>query len=362
MRILHVYKTYFPENVTGIPRVIYELSENLADKGVESHVLALYEKGDEAPLMLGSHIVHRAQRDLHIASTSLSLDVFGKFRELVSGADVVHYHFPWPLGDLLYFAHGRKTPAIATYHSDIVKQRRLLALYKPIMHSFLGRMQKIVATSPNYVKTSPVLARFRDNVSVVPIGISKRMPPDSALFEQWRARLGENFFLFVGALRYYKGLTFLIEAARRTGLPVVIAGEGTREGWDAPDNVIFTGGISDSDREALLDLCLAFIFPSHLRSEAFGIALVEAARAGKPMISCEIGTGTSYVNANGETGLTIVPADPNALGEAMRQLACSPEMVRQMGTKAQARYEQLFRAETMAEGYLKLYRQLAGGL
>ncbi|WP_225246636.1 MULTISPECIES: glycosyltransferase [Rhizobium/Agrobacterium group] len=56
------------------------------------------------------------------------------------------------------------------------------------------------------------------------------------------------------------------------------------------------------------------------RSEAFGLALVEAARAGKPMISCEIGTGTSFVNKHGETAYTIPPNDVASLSDAMLSL------------------------------------------
>src|SRR5690606_19545518 len=116
--------------------------------------------------------------------------------------------------------------------------------------------------------------------------------------EAWRERLGGEFFLFVGALRYYKGLKFLVEAARQTGLPVVLAGQGQLEpGLELPANVTLLGAVSEADKAALLALCRAFVFPSHLRSEAFGVALLEAAFAGVAMISCEIGTGTSYVNA-----------------------------------------------------------------
>ena len=170
--------------------------------------------------------------------------------------------------------------------------------------------------------------------------------PPAAETAAWRDRVGSGFFLFVGAGRYYKGLPFLMEAARRTGLPVVVAGGGTEAG-SVPPSVTMLGGVSDAAREALLDLCGAFVFPSHLRSEAFGIALAEAARAGRPMISCEIGTGTSFVNAGGETGLVVPPADPEALAGAMRRLDADPGLRARMGAAARQRFERLFRAETM---------------
>ena len=60
---------------------------------------------------------------------------------------------------------------------------------------------------------------------------------------------------------------------------------------------------------ALLALSYAILFPSHLRSEAFGISLLEGAMFGKPLISSEIGTGTTYINIDGKTGVVVPPSD-----------------------------------------------------
>lgn len=362
LRVLHVYKTYLPDDFTGVARVIHALAEGLAPFGVESHVLSLSRERRERPLRVGSHFAHHAHQDLQLASTGLSLSVISRFHTLVATMDVVHYHFPWPMADALYFICGQSKPALVTYHSDVLRQRYLKRFYRPVMDRFLARVDTIVATSPNYAQTSPVLRQHCSKLSIIPIGITDRIPPAATDLEQWRRRVGEGFFLFVGALRYYKGLPFLIEAAQRTGLPVVVAGTGELAEWvatNAPENVVRVGAVSETDKEALLSLCRAFVFPSHLRSEAFGVALVEAARAGKPMISCEMGSGTSYVNADGQTGITVAPADAQALATAMARLAENPEDAARMGQNARARFEQLFRAEDMCRAYLRLYERLA---
>jgi rhamnosyl/mannosyltransferase len=105
---------------------------------------------------------------------------------------------------------------------------------------------------------------------------------------------------------------------------VVIAGDGAeapaleKQLADAGlKNVRLLGHVSDEDKVCLLRLCRAFVFPSHLRSEAFGMSLVEAAMFGKPMVSCEIGTGTSYINLDGVTGWAVPPEDPDRLRAAM---------------------------------------------
>jgi len=230
-----------------------------------------------------------------------------------------------------------------------------------VMHRFLQRVDRIVATSPNYRDSSPVLQRYRGKVVTIPIGIGAAATVAPAQMAPWRERLGGRFLLFVGALRYYKGLPFLIEAARTTGIPVVLVGSGKMAEEierSRPPNVVMLGELNEADKDALLALCEGFVFPSHLRSEAFGVALLEAARAGKAMISCEIGTGTSYVNVDGETGFTVAPGDAGALAGAMQMLWADPAGAAALGRQARARYQALFTAERMASEYAQLYHTL----
>lgn len=123
-------------------------------------------------------------------------------------------------------------------------------------------------------------------------------------------------------------------------------------------DVDFLGFVKDEDKLALLRLCYGFIFPYHLRSEAFGISLLEAAVHGKPMISCEIGTGTTFVNSANETGLVINPGSPKELREAMQFLLDNPEVATTMGKNAKKRSLELFHANQQAKSYYDLYQQL----
>jgi len=359
MKVLHVFKTYLPDSFTGVERVIWEIAENTRPLGVTSEVLSLTAGDGPKEVAVGNHLSVRARQDVYVASTGLSLSLFGEFRRRSAAADIVHYHFPWPMMDLLQLLVPPRRPTIVTYHSDVVRQQRLLRLYTPLMNRFLSSVDRIVATSPNYLASSPVLQEYRDKTTVIPIGIGNPPTVDAGRRDALRAKVGEGFFLFVGALRYYKGLPVLLEAARLTGLPVVVAGKG--EGLSLLTeaqlpNVKYLGEVDDTDKWGLLDLCRAFLFPSHLRSEAFGVALLEAARAGRAMISCEIGTGTSYINITGETGITIKPNDPEDLASAMQQVMADNEATKAMGQRARARYERLFTATEMAARYAGLYR------
>ena len=295
------------------------------------------------------------------------MSAFLRFRQLAKEADIIHYHFPYPFADLLHFITRVDKPTVLTYHSDIVKQKYLLKLYQPLMNKFLGSVDRIVATSPNYLKSSKVLARFKDKVSVIPIGLDKSTYPtlNKDRLEYWKKKFGDKFFLFVGVMRYYKGLHILIEAARNSDYPIVVVGAGPieKELKDQVEslginNIYFIGFISDEEKVTLFTLSYAILFPSHLRSEAFGISLLEGAMYGKPLISSEIGTCTTYINIDGETGMVVPPSDPGALRKAMDYLWNNPVVAKKMGESAEERYWDLFTADKMAKSYVDLYQSL----
>jgi rhamnosyl/mannosyltransferase len=367
MRVLHFYKTYFPDSVGGVEQVIRQMCVGTGRLGITNQVLSLSRERDPAPLEFEGHTVHRVPLNFEVASNAVSLQAIGRLARMAAEADVVHYHFPWPFMDMAHFLARIDKPTVVTYHSDIVRQKALLKLYQPLKHRFLESVDTIVATSPNYLASSAVLDRYRDKTRVITFGLDKSsyVEPDGARMDHWRARVGPKFFLFVGVLRYYKGLHILLDAVAGTDYPVVIVGAGPIEAELKAHavrlglkNVHFVGAVDDHDKAALLKLSYAVSFPSHLRSEAFGISLLEGAMYGKPMISSEIGTGTTYINVHGETGLVVPPSDHEALRAAMRTLWNDPQMARAMGERAEARYWKLFTSAQMAESYARLYEEL----
>ena len=370
MRVLHFYKTSFPDSMGGVEQVINQIARGATKLGVKTDVLSLTPERLPRTIEIDGYLAHRARLDMQIASTGFSMSAFLRFAQLAKKADVIHYHFPWPFMDVVHFATMVKKPTVVTYHSDIVRQKHLLKIYRPLQWKFLGDMNRIVATSPNYLATSDVLAHYKHKVSVIPIGLDKATypvpSPDKLTY--WRERLSPKFFLFVGIIRYYKGLHILMEAAQGTDYTIVIVGAGpieaklkTQAAQLGLRNIHFLGFLPDADKVALLTLCYGVLFPSHLRSEAFGISLLEGAMYGKPMISSEIGTGTTFINIVDETGLVVPPSDPLAMRQAMRYLWEHPEQAADMGRRAEARYWEHFTADQMVGEYVKLYRKLAGG-
>lgn len=367
MKVLHFYKTYYPESYGGVEQVIFQLASGSAELGIESTVLSLTPNRVERAVEVNGHLSYRCRSNFKIASTDFSLSSFWQFNELVKQADIVHYHFPWPFMDLVHFATRHRKPSVVTYHSDIVKQKILLKLYRPLKNRFLESVDCIVATSPNYRVTSDLLQRHQNKVEVIPIGLDKKLypPANTERTQYWLEKLGKKFFLFVGVLRYYKGLNILLDALALGDLPTVIVGAGPIENelkmkaaLLGLKNITFLGQVSEEDKVAILNLSYGVVFPSHLRSEAFGISLLEGAMYGKPMISSEIGTGTSFVNSDQQTGIVVPPSSPKDLHMAMTYLWNNPEVAMKMGLKALARYEKLFTADKMCQAYADLYRRL----
>ncbi len=136
MRALHVYKTMLPESVGGVETFIDALCRAMQPAGVESTVFALSSRPDSLPTEAAGYKLVWAKQDFYLASTGFSLQAFSMFRRLVAGADIIHYHHPNPFADLLHFTAGVKKPTVLTYHSDIIKQKNLLRLYKPMMRRF----------------------------------------------------------------------------------------------------------------------------------------------------------------------------------------------------------------------------------
>ena len=379
MRVLHVYRTYYPDPPGGLQEAIRQIALATTRKGIENRIFALSINPARSEIVRQEGRVFRSKSWIAPASCDLGgAEEFRMFVGLVKWADVLHYHYPWPFADLLHAVARPKQPAVITYHSDIVRQRRLGQVYRPLMMHTLKSMAAIVATSPMYAQTSPVLSEpiLRERVCVIPLGVDESSYPragDETVLKRLGLGEAEPFFLFIGVLRYYKGLHVLIKAAEPVRAHVVIAGSGPEESKlriqaqaEGAGNILFAGQISVAEKVALLRRCRAVVLPSHLRSEAYGMVLVEAAMFAKPMISCEIGTGTSYVNKDGETGFVVAPGSPPALASAMTRLLSDQALANRLGQKARQRYQQLLSGNALGTAYVDLYRRLArsfiGGL
>jgi len=367
MRILHFYSTYYPDTYGGVEKFISQMIDGGKYYKIEITLLVLSNnvKGISHDLV---NNIYYVESDLNIQGAKFSFKCIKLFKELVTKNDIIHYHFPWPFMDLVHLYLGIKKPSVVTYHSDIIRQKYLYIIYKFIMDKFLNDVSKIVVSSSNYFQSSKVLLKHYHKVEVIPFGLSqnkfknhqKIISNDSIKYCHTN-----KFFLFLGVHRHYKGLFYLIEALKFKEYNIIIAGEGPVS-QDIKNlvlsynlkQIVFVGNVNEYEKEVLYKYCYAFVFPSHLRSESFGFSLLEAAMHGKSMISCEIGTGTSFININKETGLVVPPKNPKAISDALHYLWNNPEENKWMGENAKKRYTKFFTIDKMISSYYQIYNKL----
>ncbi len=361
MRILHIYKDYYPV-LGGIENTIKVLAEGHAASGHEVSVLVCNRDfRSRREMRHGVHVIKPGR-----LTTMASMPMSGRqwIALVARNPDVIHVHAPYPLGEVGVWLLKRRTPFVMTYHSDVVRQQGWLRLYGPLLRRVLKRADRIMPTSPRYVETSRWLNPVADRCTVVPLGVdADRFAPPPTPFT------GPPTLLFVGRLRYYKGLDTLLKAM--VALPAVrlnVVGSGPMaEAWQAlseelglKGRVTFLGEVSDGYLPSLYQQAHLFVLPANARSEAFGMVLLEAMASGLPCVSTEVGTGTSWVVQDGVTGRVVPPRDPGALAEAIAGLLGEPASLRAMGAAARARVETKFTQARMVDRVMDVYRSVLG--
>lgn len=371
MKVLHVYRCYYPDQFGGLQEAIRQIALATQPFGVESRIFTL--SPDPLPEIIDAQEARIIRGRSWLSPLSCDIggpDAYAKFRRLAEWADIIHYQFPWPFADLMHVAAKPQKPALITYQSDIVGKGLAATLCKPLSMKMLASMDCIVATSPQYRDSSPVLSQpgLAGKLRVIPLAISEAAYDKSADFSALnneRFDADQPFVLFIGAFRRYKGLSNLLAAAKWVNGQIVLIGSGQLKSETMAEarrlglnNLIFLGSQSQAAKVAFLRKTKAVVLPSDLRSEAFGMVLVEGLMFGKPLISCDIDTGVNYVNARNETGFTVPANDPRALADAINRLLEDEELNQRMGTAARQRYERYFSGEQMGAAYAATYRQL----
>jgi glycosyltransferase involved in cell wall biosynthesis len=368
MKILHVYKDYYPV-LGGIENHIRLLCSELAkDENIEVKVLVTNTNLRTSIQFLEGVKIIKAGRFVKVASTPLSFSLFWWMKRL--RPDIVHLHFPYPLGELATLFMGNYKKIVLTYHSDIIKQKRLSTLYKPFLRKLFNKVDVIIASNNKYAQSSQVLTQYHHKVEILPYGI------DIGRFEKRNERrvheiqekYGSPLILFVGKFRYYKGLKYLLEASKEVEAKFLLIGGGALHSEleryvvenSLQEKVCFLGEVNNDDLLSYYQASDIFVLPSSHRSEAFGISLLEAMACQLPLISTELGTGTSFVNLHNQTGIVVPPCDHKALSQAINYLLTNKELRIKLGEAGRQRVEGEFSKKLMVERIKCLYCRVLG--
>lgn len=369
MKIVHLYKDYYPPVFGGIEQTVSRLARGQAAAGHNATVLCSAHGGrrDVEETIEGVRVIRCAEW-ARLASAPVCPGMPGRLARLK--ADILHLQYPSPPGEVSYLISGRHVPMVVSYQADITRQVAVLPIYRPVIDAVLDRARLIMAASPQYIEHSEFLRSRRGKCRVVPLGIELEPFEQLESFAAEAARLraaygGGPLVLFVGRFRYYKGLRVLLRAMVNVPATLVLVGGGGEEAelrvlhreLELGDRVRFAGSLDDRGLRAHLAAADVSVLPSINAAEAFGLAMIEAMAAGIPVVSTELGTGTSFVNQHGETGLVVPPSDPTALAAALRMLVADPALRRTMGEAGRRRARALFSTGRMVASVFKVYEE-----
>lgn len=369
-RVLHVYKDYYPPVMGGVEMTINILAEGCRDEFDTTVLVNSGTRHNFEKIINGVRVVFVAESG-RVASAPVSSGFVTALAREAHSADILHFHHPNPTGDLARYIARPSVPSVMTYHSDVVRQKWAMAAYGPLQNWQMKHCEVIMPTSPNYLESSKWLTRHAERCDVVPLGIRTEEFEKTDAIVGRAAEIREQFggaglVLFVGRLRYYKGLQFLLDAAPGIDGKILLAGTGPMEAdlreqvqrIGTGEKVVFLGDISNAEKIACYYAADVFCMPSHLRSEAFGLSQVEAMTCGCPVVSCDIPSGVPYVNQDGVSGLTVPPCDPKALAGAINRILSDEKLKAQLGIGAQNRALSEFTAEKMCERVKAVYRRV----
>ena len=366
MKILQVNKLYYPW-MGGVEMIVQQVAEGLNKKHLDVEVLCVQSKGKRKIEEVKGVKVWRAKSFGIFWGMPISFDFFRLFKKLVKNVDVVDFHHPFPLGDLAILLSKPKK-LVVHYHSDIVRQKILIPFLKPLILSTLRKADIILVSNPNLINSSFYLKRFKNKCRVVPFGVDfKKLEEyyDEQEIKKNKEKYGD-FVFFIGRLNYYKGVNYLIEAMKDINTNLVIAGEGTEEEklkqrvkeLGLERKIFFLPFRDRKQTFNLFQSAKLFVLPSIFHSEAFGIVLIEAMACGTPLISTELGTGTSWVNQDGQTGLVVPPRDIKALNIAIKKIMENKELAQKMSQAGRNRAKEKFDLKTMLVEIEKIYQTI----
>ena len=377
MRVLH-FGRFYNDSFGGLERHVANLLEGLSASIHVANVVANERFGLDV-IELPRYKVYKAPSLGLLASMPVCPTMPALIRTLERDGrfDLYHLHFPDPMSHLALAALPGDRRVVISWHSDIIRQKTLLRLYRPFLDRIINRAAAIIAATPRHFSSSTQLTRSRhpDRFRVVPYGLDYR-PYLAAELDQQAAAIraahgGRRLVFAVGRHVYYKGFEYLIRAMRDVApnALLLLGGTGpltpqyrqlvTELGLD--DRVRLLGRIPDAALPAHYRAADVFCMPSVEPSEAFGLVQLEAMACARPVVGCELNNGATYVNQHGVTGLVVPPRDPVALASALNTLLADTALAERMGGAGRRRACSEFSLEKMWSGTLQVYREALAG-
>ncbi len=276
-------------------------------------------------------------------------------------ADIFVAHYPFPLADLAVgLAPKRFTKIIVYWHSDIFEQRLLKKLLAPFTRIMLKRATAIVVASPKLIEHSEFLPHYQSKCVVIPFGYQPNLQVHTE---------DQGYYLCIGRHVKYKGITQLLQAIPNTNIKLKLVGTGPlldqhielAKRLNIEPRVEFIQNASDEHIVELISQCRALILPSVSPNEAFGLVQIEAMSLGKPVINTALPSAVPWVARDGKEAITVPPADPEKLTDAINRLEQDQSLRQQLAGNAFERWQNTFNLDKFHARTLELFTRIYDG-
>lgn len=302
----------------------------------------------------------------------LSLKTIRTAIRLLRTDTLVILHYPEVFIPLLFWLLRLKASVMVIHHAEPVSKAPFFRTLVGWLHSRLYRKaSSVICASRTYWNNSQAGYYYPSTaVNIIPLAcedIAPRNPEDNV---SKSADTSVFKLLFVGRLVRYKGLPLLLDCMNLLGnnYRLEIVGDGylrqrLQHYWEKRGlraKVVFRGALSAEELLSALDACDALILSSLDRTEAFGLSLLEALRAGKPIITPKIaGSGVLEVNPNGTFGSEFRPGSVVGMHSAILSLKSRIQLEGEaLSRRCRDEYERRYRREYHARELLKVVAAL----
>lgn len=381
MRVAHLTATFFPYP-SGTGRVCLQNALGAAKLGCDVTVITSAVKDESVIDDPPGLTVHRLPAAFKVGNAPL---LPGLFR--MAKYDIVHLHYPFVFGqEILHAVAGlRRIPVVITYHQDLIlsgMMGRMVALHeKTVGRLILTRANRLLVTSRDYFNASRIARFFKPDdprVTEMPNGVdTSRFTTDvdtAGIRSMYGFAEDDVVLAFCGGMdtpHYFKGVDVLLNAAARVDAPnlrLMLIGDGDLRAWymeearrlGLGERAVFCGRVPDSDLPRHYTAADFLVLPSTTMGEAFGIVLLEAMAAGKPVIASNLPGVRTVVNS-GVDGFLAAPNDVDDLAARIRDMLDAGDRRKVMGRAGRDKVVAKYDWSRINERLVDVYREVVDG-
>lgn len=362
MKVLQIGK-FYPPFKGGMETVLKDLSQGLSKEGHNVRVICSSENNSYSHSHEQTLEVYKYPTKMILASQPLCPSLWINLRQHLKWADVIHIHSPNPIIELLIIILSWNKKIVCTHHSDIHRQKLLKVFYSPLWNIFKKKVNRFLIPTKNHIIYSDMINDIELKSSIIPFGLAENFANDINRVQ----KPFDNYFLFVGRLVGYKGLSYLIKAIGQTNENLIIIGRGPLK--EELINQINKENLSKrikiiSDVESSADLnsyyaqAKCFILPSISKNENFGMVQLEAMAHKLPLIITNIKSGVPTVSIPGKTSYLVEPRNTKELTEAIKKIVEKPDYSIRMGLEGYKLFHEKYTYESMINGHIKSYQEV----